>query len=80
MLTKRSAASGHENGLARVSTKSTCSTDVFSQDGIPRIVQNEKNPTVSNLFTKFSTKPKCQNILVENQFEWKTMIGKFQGK
>ena len=40
----------------------------FLQDGIPRMVINGENPTVSNLFTKLSTPPKCQNILMKISF------------
>jgi len=52
----------------------------FLQDGIPRVGQNGENPTVLNLFIKLSIEPKRQNIFDENQFEWKGLIGKFQGK
>lgn len=50
----------------------------FLQDGIPRMVANGENLTVStDLFTKLYTEPKCtENVLVENQFERKFLIGK----
>lgn len=43
----------------RASTKSTCYF-FFLQDGIPRMVANGENLTVStDLFTKLYTEPKC---------------------
>lgn len=43
------------------------------------MVENRENPTVSNLFTKLYMEPKCQNSLVEKQFEWKGLISKSEG-